>query len=399
MPPEIEAPKPPTEDEVRGMGEEELLKLSGIEPVTPPTGQQDPPPAPPVEKTAPGDTGHEGTPGTGTPSPEANKEGEAEPVAPAPSEVVYAGKYKSPEALVDGMRELAKKLTYPYDEHAERLIEAALASKSYKDLESAYAKYEQELGKRSATPSPAQPSATPAKAEEGAASEAGTLSEAETREIQEGVKGVFTQRLALHPVMRRFAEASEQVPRNRQELNELAARDFVLAQSYMDALVEVKEAVASEFAEIGKLKSSLPTLTQTAVAEGTAALKAFSEKHNLKLTEAEIAAVVAEGMASADPLVVETKHGFAVPRAGGLLRWFKAEKLDAMIERIRLASESEGRRKHLEDLEKMKGKSRESIGTAAIPHRKVETETRTVDLKDPDQVRELNEEQLLATLK
>lgn len=409
MPPEGQEMKTPTEDEIRGMGEDELMKLTGQAPVDPPTGQQDPPPAPAAaaEGAAPGDTGKEGTPAAGTPAAEGKTDGSPaaptgkEEPAPAAAETTYAGKYKSPEELVKGFNELGEKLGGFYAEHAKRLVEAGLAAKSYKDIEAAYALYEKDLGKRSAPPAapPAAPAA-PAKPDAAAAGDPAQLSEAESRQIQETVKGVYTQRLAAHPVMVRFAQAGKQVPRNREELNALAQEDFVLAQSYMDALTEVRESVASEFAEIGTLKSSLPALQQTAVTEATAALKAFSEKTNLKLTDEQIAAVVTEGMASGDPLVFETKHGFKVPRTGGLLRWFKAEKLDGYIEQVRIASESEGRKKHADDLEKMKSQARGSIGNTAIPHRQQKApEAGKVDLKDPDQVRMMTEEQLLNSLK
>ena len=70
-----------------------------------------------------------------------------------------------------------------------------------------------------------------------------------------------------------------------------------------------------------------------------------------------------------------------------------------MIDRVKLNSESAGRKKYLDELETMKTKQRGSIGNSAIPSRKVETEIKKGDLSDPDFVRGLTEEQLVETMK
>lgn len=389
----------PTEEQIASMSEEELLKIADPSTATP--SQQDPPPAP-GDKPDAGDTGDKGTPAADTSGGKKGGEGGAASAAPAaggdpPAKTAddvttYAGKYKSPEELIAGIREISKKLSYPYDEHAERLIEAAGAAKSYKDLEAAYQKYEQEFGKRS---SAAAPAATP----DPAAVAKTTATPDDEKQMVEDAKTTFARRLSAHPVMAKFHELGEQIPGTREELNELATRDFTLAQEYRDALIEVKESVASEYVQMGKLKQELPVLMEKSIAEASADLKAFSDKFHLQLTGDEIKALVAEGMETGDTLVFENRLGFTIPKPHGLLRWFKAERVDTMIDRVKLNSESAGRKKYLDELETMKTKQRGSIGNSAIPSRKVETEIKKGDLSDPDFVRGLTEEQLVETMK
>jgi len=393
----------PTDEQIALMGEEDLLKdLSGSTEPNPPV-QTDPPAAAP----AAGDTSG-GTPGSETPGEkkEPGAPGGAEGAAPAAAapatETTYAGKYKSTEELVAGIREISKKLGFPFEDHAERLIDAATAAKSFKDVEAAYQKYEQEFGKRNAPP--AAPAGAAPKADAAATTTDGALTDGkltadEQKAVEAEAKESYVQTLAAHPVMRLFREAGEPIPKTREELNALSQRDFVLAQKYLDALVEVKDSVASQYAEIGKLKAELPTLLQNSITEATADVKAAAGKLGLTLTDDEVKAIVTEGMSTGDALIFESRRGFQVPRAHGLLRWFKAEKLEELVGRVRESAVSEGRKKHMEDLEKMRGQQKDSIGNTQIPGRKVAVEVAKVDMNDPAQVAMLTEEQILESMK
>lgn len=397
MPDEKTAPATPTEDEIRAMSEDELLKLSGQTPAeAPPAAPTGPPAAPPGDTgkgTPPEDTLKKEDAGTAEPTPEGAGDkptAPPDPAAKADEPGLFAGKYKSAEDLVTGITEIAKKLGYPYDSLASRLIESAKGANDYKALADEYKRYEEALGKKAAA-STEQPTAAPPNT----ADEAKVL-----QETKAAVADLFRERLGSHSVVQQFTRAGVAVPQNAEELDELYQTNPRLAHSYTLALQEVKASVATVIEEQGRMKAELPGLLERAVTEAKADVKAMNEKYGFGLTDAEVDVVVAEGMKNlADPLIYEDRHGFSVPRAHGFARWFRAEKLEGMVERVRLAGESAGRKKHLEDLEKMKGKTHSSIGTAPVPHRKVETETRKPDLRDPDQVRGLTEEQLLATLK
>lgn len=292
-------------------------------------------------------------------------------------EVVYAGTFKTPDDLINGVNELVKSLNVPSYLSAplSRMIEEAKKTGDWKGVEETYEQLRADFTKQQ------QKEAEAKKAIEDKARETQKPVIDERKQAQEFVRLLYNE-AQNHPIARKFASKGLKFPTTDDEMEELQETQPFLALEFKEALKEIANDVRGYQASMQESE----TAKTKAVTDGTTQLTNLNSTWGIGLKPEEITKIVTEALASQSPIVFEDRNGVLFPRENGIANYFKAVYFDdKSVNQIRLNAATEARKKYDTEQEELRKKAVNSIGTHPLGGQ-AQTEVKDIDPNDDAQI-------------
>lgn len=303
---------------------------------------------------------------------------------PAPAEMKYAGKFKDEDALVKGVEELSKKLEL--NPVLQATIEAAKRDKAFGTLEAVYKQLEVEQGRKASAPP--KPILEPDKV-------AAAAPDTSEEKLLNAVAAMTYSDLSRSELAEEFAKEGLEMPKTSKEFDALKTSSPYLASEYKRLFTATFEDHLGKARKHIEAKSKVETDNKTVVDSDTQAVKSFAEANGIKLTDAEMKAVVDTTLAMS--WAFDTKDGVKFLRPGVLQAVFMSNVLPTKLAEIRQSAILRGRQQTIEDITAGRNKEFVTASTAGPGgSRGRQTIAKPIDVNDPDQIHQMTDEELAA---
>lgn len=318
-------------------------------------------------------------PATETPAP-----------APQESEKLYAGKYKTAEDLLKGIREAAAVLYGSDAEVFEDALKVVQSTGKVEDVESLYTRLASAIGRRGS-----QKQSLPTEGTEAPVTETPRRADPveNDQQIARAAAQATIDRLAGSELGRELIAQGIGIPDTAEKFEALKTAQPYYAMAWQTAFSKVFEENLNLGRHSYRAAKEAPEHNQKTRDTAIRAVTEFAQKHGLTFDEQAQKDLIAQ--VDADASLYEERYGAKFLRTGAVERAFYA-RLPELLPTILEAAKAQGRLEAAKDLTKPQNQPPRTIGTAKVAGSVSRSQGRKIDLNDPDQLARLSDAEIEA---